>query len=389
MTNSISSEEWIKELIAVDTISHNSNLPLIQHVSDRLAELGVSSKIRPNAAGDKANLIATIPAATGSTIGGLVFSGHTDVVPVEGQSWTSDPFVASVRDGRIYGRGTADMKGFIGVALSMVPHILQSRLRVPIHFALSYDEEVGLHGGAQMLDDFRDLGLTPEFCVVGEPTGMRVIGAHKSFNLLTIEVRGHDGHSSLAPNLVSAAYYGAQMVGFIQDLAEEFQLKGPFDDAYDVPSSTISVNQIYGGSSSNTVPLECHIRVDFRTIMEVDPQVILSRICERARHIEAAMQAQYPTAGIEVSALALAPGLEAAPDSTLVAMLTRAGAIAEGDKVSYGTEAGFFHSAGIDTVVCGPGNITQAHIADEYVSLDQIRECERVLRELIDSLSEA
>ena len=199
MTTELSSMDWIEQLIAVDTTSHKTNLPLLELVSDRLNDLGISTAIRPSPKGDKANLIATIPAANGETNGGLVFSGHTDVVPVDGQDWTSDPFVASVRDGRIYGRGTTDMKGFIGVALSMVPRILEAPLRKPIHFALSYDEEVGLHGGSQMLDDFRELGFNPRLCVVGEPTGMRVIRTHKSFSLVTVTVRGRDGHSSLAP----------------------------------------------------------------------------------------------------------------------------------------------------------------------------------------------
>lgn len=388
MTTELSSMDWIEQLIAVDTTSHKTNLPLLELVSDRLNDLGISTAIRPSPTGDKANLIATIPAANGETNDGLVFSGHTDVVPVDGQDWTSDPFVASVRDGRIYGRGTTDMKGFIGVALSMVPRILEAPLRKPIHFALSYDEEVGLHGGSQMLDDFRELGLNPRLCLVGEPTGMRVIRTHKSFSLVTVTVRGRDGHSSLAPNFVNAAFYGAQMITFIQELAEEFQLKGPFDDAYDVPFSTVSVNHISSGSISNTVPAECHIRLDFRTITGVEPQVVLDRIRERARHIEAAMQAQDPTTGIDVTTLALAPGLEAAPDSSLADILTGVGAVDEGNKMAGATEAGFFHSAGIDTVVCGPGQIAQAHIADEYVSLSQIRECERVLGGLIDTLGE-
>lgn len=388
MTNNLSSMDWIEQLIAIDTTSHKSNLPLLELVSARLDSLGISTAIRPSPTGDKANLIATIPATNGQTTGGVVFSGHTDVVPVEGQDWTSDPFVASVRDGRIYGRGTTDMKGFIGVALSMVPRILEGPLREPIHFALSYDEEVGLHGGAQMLDDFRGLGLTPRLCMVGEPTGMRVIRTHKSFSLVTVTVRGRDGHSSLAPNFVSAATYGAQMIAFMHELAEEFQLKGPFDAAYDVPFSTVSVNYVNSGSIGNTVPSECHIRLDVRTIAGVSPHTVLDRIRERAREIEAVMQAQDPTTGIEVDTLALAPGLEASQNSSLVGILTGAGAVDQGNKMAGATEAGFFHSAGMDTVVCGPGQIAQAHIADEYVSLEQIRECERVLGGLVDALGE-
>lgn len=386
MTTDISSLDWIGRLISLDTTSRNSNLPLIDLVADRLADHGASVSIRPNGAGDKANLIATIPAADGSTDGGLVLSGHTDVVPVDGQEWTSDPFALAERDGKLYGRGIADMKGFIGVALSMVPRMLETPLHQPIHFALSYDEEVGLFGGAQMVDDFAQLNLTPSRCIVGEPTGMRVIGTHKSFDLVQIVVRGRDGHSSLAPNFVSAAFYGAKIISFVQDLAEEFQLKGPFDDGYDVPFSTISVNHLVGGSLGNTVPAECRIRLDFRTISEVDPRAVMHRIRERAADIEAVMRSQDPTTGIDVSTVAVAPGLEASAGSDLAGMLAAAGARNDGDKMAGATEAGFFHSMGIDTVVCGPGHIAQAHVADEFVTVDQIVTCEKVLGTLVDSL---
>ena len=388
MSTKLSSLRWIEDLVAIDTISCHSNLPLIELVAGRLEDAGIATTVRLNKSADKANLIATIPASSGSTAGGLVLSGHTDVVPVDGQDWGSDPFTISVRDERIYGRGTADMKGFIGVALAMVPRMLQVQLSEPIHFALSYDEEVGLLGGAQMIDDFRDLGLTPRLCVVGEPTGMQVIGAHKSFGLVTITVRGRDGHSSLAPNLVSAAFYGAQMVAFIQELAEEFEFNGPVDHAYDIPFSTISVNEITSGSSGNTVPSHCHIRLDLRTIPQVDPQEVLGRIRQQANLLQASMQAQDPGTGIEITTIGLAPGLESSNDSPLVATLAAAGVTAEGNKMAYGTEAGFFHAFGIDTVVCGPGNIAQAHIADEYVEIDQIRECERVLSALVNTLCE-
>lgn len=388
MTTMNSSLDWIDKLVALDTTSRHSNLDLIELVADRFASQGISAAVKHNKAGDKANLVATIPAENGCVAGGLVLSGHTDVVPVDGQAWTSDPFTMDVRDGNVYGRGVADMKGFIGVALSAVPRMLEARLREPIHFALSYDEEIGLFGGAQMIDDFHDLDLSPTRCVVGEPTGMRVIGTHKSFSLLNITVRGRDGHSSLAPNFVSAAFHGAKVISFIQELAEELQLKGPFEGGYDVPFSTLSVNHVASGSLGNTVPAECHIRLDFRTISEVDPDVVMNRIRERVEGIEAVMRSQDPTTGIDISTLAVAPGLEASDTSTLAAILAEAGASAEGDKMAGATEAGFFHSMGIDTVVCGPGHIAQAHVADEFVSLEQIKKCEDVVGALVDSLSE-
>lgn len=388
MTTAITSLDWIGQLVAMDTTSRNSNLPLVELVADRLDHVGASVTLRHNDTGDKANLIATIPSATGSTEGGLVLSGHTDVVPVDGQVWTSDPFALAVREDHIYGRGVADMKGFVGIALSLVPRILDTRLREPIHFALSYDEEIGLFGGAQMRRDFDALGLSPARCVVGEPTGMRIIETHKSFSLLEITVRGRDGHSSLAPNFVSAAFYAAELITFVRQLAEEYELDGPFDDGYDMPFSTLSVNHVVGGSFGNTVPAECRIRLDFRTIAQVDPHIVMDRIRERAAAIESAMQSKDPTTGIDITTLAVAPGLAAGPKSTLSSMLTGAGAVAAGDKMAGATEAGFFHEMGMDTVVCGPGHIAQAHIADEYVSLDQIQKCEHVMTALVDSLGE-
>lgn len=388
MTTALTSLDWIGRLIALDTTSRNSNLPLIDLVADRLDRVGAQVALRHDRTGDKANLIATIASASGSTSGGLVLSGHTDVVPVDGQVWTSDPFEMAVRDEKIYGRGVADMKGFIGIVLAMVPRMLDVRLREPIHFALSYDEEIGLFGGAQMREDFRALGSNPERCVVGEPTGMRVIETHKSFGLVQITVRGRDGHSSLAPNFVSAAYHAAEIISFVRDLAEEFELDGPFDNGYDVPFSTISVNQVVGGSVGNTVPAECRIRLDFRTIAEVDPRIVMDRLRERAATIEAVMQSKDPTTGIEIDTLAVAPGLAGDGRSPLTSTLVAAGATAAGDKMAGATEAGFFQEMGIDTVVCGPGHIAQAHIADEYVSLDQIHRCERVMGALVDSLGE-
>ncbi|WP_198664476.1 acetylornithine deacetylase [Jiangella endophytica] len=381
--------EWMERLIGFDTVSRHSNLPLIHEVADRLDTAGFVTAVRPDVTGDKANLVATLPAADGSMDGGLVLSGHTDVVPTEGQEWTSDPFAATVRDGRIYGRGTSDMKSFLAVALAAVPTMLEAPLREPVHFALTYDEEVGLFGGAQIVGDLRDLGLTPARCIVGEPTGMAVVAAHKSITLARIVVRGLPGHSSMAPHLVSAAFHGAQVITFVQELAEEFEREGPFDGGYTVPFSTISVDYLNGGSFSTTVPGECEIRFDLRTIDGVESDDVVARIRERAGQVEAAMRERHPSTGIDVTVLAQAPGLTATTDSALVDVLTAAGAEAPGVKVAFGTEAGFFSSVGIDTVVCGPGHIEQAHIADEYVSIEQIRTCERVLDGVIATMRDA
>ncbi|WP_193045383.1 acetylornithine deacetylase [Mycolicibacterium baixiangningiae] len=383
MTDELTSLQWIKELVAIDSTSDRSNLPILELIDTQLRKAGARTAFRPNQHRNKANLVASFPSADGSLAGGLVLSGHTDAVPVEGQDWTSDPYTAEVKDGRIYGRGTADMKGFIGAALSVVPRIQQAQLREPIHYVLSYDEEIGLHGGAQIASDLQELGLSPRHCVVGEPTGMQAVRAHKSFSLASISVRGVDGHSSRAPHLVNAAFYGAQLVGFIEQLAKEFEDHGPFDSTYDVPFSTISVNQILSGNASNTVPALCQIRLDLRTIPAMPPLQVLDRVRAHAQTLEKQMQ----DLDITVEAIALAPGLDTSPRSTLLAALNDAG-VSSGGSVAYGTEAGFFDAAGIETVVCGPGSIAQAHIADEYVAIEQIAECERVLGALIDTYCE-
>jgi acetylornithine deacetylase len=387
VTETRTSLQWIEDLVATDSTSHRSNMPIVELIEVHLRESGAQTAIRPNSTGDKANLIASFPAANGTLGGGLVLSGHTDAVPVDGQVWTSDPYTADVRDGRIYGRGTADMKGFIGVALSMVPRIQASPLREPVHYVLSYDEEIGLHGGAQLADDFDALGLSPRQCVVGEPTGMHAISAHKSMSLMLIAVHGRDGHSSQAPRLINAAFYGAQLISFIEQLAEEFEDQGPFDATYDIPFSTISVNQIICGSASNTVPSLCKIRLDLRTVPSVDPRQVFDRIRARAQLLEKRMQDTDADLRIEIEILACAPGLTSPARSSLLTSLSAVG-VRRGDNAAYGTEAGFFDALGIDTVVCGPGHITQAHVADEFVTLDQVAECERVLGTLIDTYRE-
>ncbi len=379
--------EWVERLIAIDTTSELSNMPLIRLVADDLAGQGVKAHVRPNRTGEKANLIATIPAADGSVTGGIVFSGHTDVVPVAGQAWSSDPFAATVRDGNLYGRGTCDMKGFIGVVLGLVPRMLELKLREPIHLALSYDEEVGLHGGAQLVEDFRALGLAPRACVVGEPTGMEVIGSHKGIGIVDIFVTGQAAHSSLAPNTINAVTYAARLVTFCDDLAEEFRELGPFDENYNVPFSTVSVNQMAGGGLGNTVPATCHVRLDFRTLAAADPQDVLQRIQTRALELQEQMQQKNSGTGIQVRVLSMAPGLETAPDAGIVAALVAAGAESNGAKKAYATEAGYFASMGIDTVVCGPGDIAQAHTADEFVALEQLQKCEQVITALVGSLA--
>ena len=379
---------WIERLVCLDTTSRDSNLTLIEVVADELRRHGIEPSIFPTPDGQKANLVATVPAADGTRTGGVVLSGHTDVVPVDGQPWSSDPFVPEIRDGRLYGRGTADMKSFIAVVIDQLPQLVAARLSQPVHIALTYDEELGCLGGDAIVREITELGIAPRLCFVGEPTSMRVIRAHKSSNVIDVAFHGVAAHSSLTPQGCNAIHHAATLITFMHGLAEQWRAEGPYDEGYLVPYTTAGVNVIHGGIASNTVPSLCQLQLDYRTIAAVDPKDVLGQVRAKAAEIEVAMQAEQPSAKVEVSVAAAVPGLENGPDSEAAALAARLGAEASDDKVTYGTEAGQFASIGVDTVVCGPGDIAQAHAADEYVELAQIEECERFIAALISHLSE-
>jgi acetylornithine deacetylase len=378
---------WIERLIRLDTTSRNSNLELIEVLEEEFARLGLAGERIPNADGSKANLVLTLPAADGSTGGGVVLSGHTDVVPVDGQQWHSDPFVPELRDGRLYGRGTADMKSFIGVIMHRLPDLASANLSRPVHLAFSYDEEVGCLGGAFIAEAMGSREHPPDVCLVGEPTSMRVIAGHKSSNLVELVFHGRSAHSSLTPEGVNAIEYAARSITAIRDLADGRRARGPFDDAYRVPWTTVSVNIVEGGIATNTVPERCRVAYDFRTIAEDDPQAIIDEITAGARALEARMQAEHPAARLEVEVSAQVPSLESSPDGPAYRLALDLGGTASTDKVTYGTEAGQFANAGIDAVVCGPGDIAQAHAADEYIELAQITACEDFLGRLLEDLT--
>ncbi|MDO5628328.1 MAG: acetylornithine deacetylase [Mobilicoccus sp.] len=394
MTDAPASLSWITRLMEIDTTSRGSNLPLIEVVADALRELGLEPHVLPAADQEgKANLVVTVPDRDGNRSGGVVLSGHTDVVPVDGQDWTSEPFSPEVRDERLYGRGSADMKGFIGAALHALPMFMEADLTEPVHLALSYDEEIGCHGGRQLVKDFADLGLSPATCIVGEPTSMRMIAAHKAMSVITATFTGVAAHSSLTPQGVNAIEYAARFVTHARAVADRFAKEGPFDEAYVVPHTTMSVNQISGGIAQNTVPDRCVVTLEFRAIDGDDPADITADLQRCADALAAQMSAQDERAGVEFVVESEVPGLEtdtAATGARLVAeVLAASGSTVadQADKVTYGTEAGLFSGAGIDTVVLGPGDIAQAHAADEYVDLEQIRECERFFAALAEHLS--
>jgi len=379
--------DWACRLIAIDTTSRVSNLGLIEMVRDHFTARGLRPRLSYGPARDKANLFVTVPAADGATDGGIVLSGHTDVVPVDGQAWSSDPFKPEIRDGRLYGRGTCDMKGFIGTAISLLPEMQAARLREPVHFALSFDEELGCIGAPYMLAELREHGTRPSGCIVGEPTSMRPIVAHKGINAWRCCVRGRAAHSALTPHGVNAIEYAARLICHIRDIADEFRAKGPYDEAFDVAWTTAQTGQIKGGIAVNTIPANCEFSFEFRNLPGVDASAILARIRGFVDDtLLPRMRAEHPDADMVLEPISTAPAFDVAEHEAVVQLARALTSERRISKVSYATEAGLFQSAGIPAVVCGPGDIGNAHRADEYVPLEQLEQCERFLRRVVDGL---
>jgi len=371
--------EWLSRLIAFDTTSRNSNLPLIKSVQDELVKQGVDCRITLSQDKQKANLLATIPAANGDLTGGVVLSGHTDVVPVDGQQWDTDPFVATQKEGRVYGRGTCDMKGFVAVMLGLVPTLLKTKLTQPVRLAFSYDEEVGCKGVPALIEDLQQQGFKPNVCIVGEPTNMRPVIAHKGIQLFSCRLQGRAAHSSLTPMGCNAIEYAARLINHIRGMAERMRQQGPFDTAFDVPFTTISVNKIQGGIARNIIPESCEFTFEFRHLPEVQPQLLIDDIMGYIQNeLLPAMQSEFPTASIEMEKIGAAPSFESL-DEAVVSHWT----LEDKQKVSYATEAGFFQRAGIPTFVCGPGSIEQAHRPNEFVTLQQLTACEAFLKKVL------
>lgn len=379
---------WVTTLVSYDTTSRNSNLDLIDLIKQELIRLELEPVIVPSADGTKANLFVTIPADDGSVTGGVMLSGHTDTVPVDGQQWSSDPFTVEIRDDRLYGRGTADMKAFSGVILSMLPEFLGRRLSTPLHLAFTYDEEVGCHGAVTLLQELRLRGIRPDLCFVGEPTSMRAVSAHKSSYLYRVSFTGLASHSSNTPDGVNAIEYAARAISFIREIADEHQAEGPFDARFEVPHTTANVGMIDGGVAVNTVADRCVFDFEFRTIPGVDPTELVDRIKAFVLgDLLDAMQKENPVANIHFAAIGAVPSLGAGGEGAALKLAQKLTGIAAEDAVGYGTEGGLFQLAGIDTVVCGPGSIKQGHTANEYVELSQIKACEEFMFALAVHLS--
>lgn len=374
----------LKRLIAFDTTSRLSNLALIEHTADYLQGLGLQPWLAYNPEQTKANLFATVPAANGSMEGGLILSGHTDVVPTDGQHWQSDPYRAEIRDDKLYGRGSADMKGFIASVLAAVPQMVAAKLQRPLHIALSYDEEIGCLGAPVMIEALQQRGLNPEHCIVGEPSGMQMVVAHKGIHTFHCRVKGKAAHSSLTLHGVNAIEYAARLIMYINQLAGELQQRHDIDPAFDVPFSTLSVNTIRGGNASNIIPAECELEFDYRNLPHMQPQDIIEPITRHIRQVlEPQMQARDADTGIEMRHVENVPAMPEAEAKLLHDLVEQLVGTSGRHKVAYATEGGQFQQAGIHTVICGPGHIAQAHKPDEFIELSQLSRCDGFITQLI------
>jgi len=378
--------DLIRKLIAFDTTSRESNLELIAFIQDYLAGFGVESLLVHNEDNTKANLYATLGDESKA---GIMLSGHTDVVPVDGQAWDSDPFQVTEKDAKLYGRGTADMKSFIAIVLAYVPVFLERGLTTPIHLAFSYDEEIGCIGVRRLIDKLKDMPVKPAMCIVGEPTSMQVVTGHKGKRSFTARVRGLESHSALAPKGVNAVEYAAELVTYLKNMARRIERDGPFDDLYEVTYTTVHTGVIAGGVQLNIVPRSCRVEFEFRYLAIDDPQALETEIRSYAREtLEPLMHAVHPDTGIDIECYNDMPGLELNADEDVVTFVKALAGRNDHAKVAFGTEAGLFHTRiGIPTVVCGPGDIAVAHKPNEFISLDQVARAEKFMRRLADQVS--
>jgi acetylornithine deacetylase len=372
----------LERLIAFETVSALPNRALIDWTRDLLAGAGVEARVLPDASGAKANLFATIGPADR---GGVMLSGHTDVVPVEGQAWTRPPFRLTEAEGRLYGRGAADMKGFVAAALAAALAAAGRRLATPLHLALSHDEEVGCLGVRALIDQLAAAPTRPLMCIVGEPTSMAVATGHKGKRGLRALCRGREGHSALAPMAMNALHLAADLVHSIRAIQARITAEGRRDGDYDVPYTTLHVGRVAGGGPLNIVPHRAEVEFEFRHLAEDDPAALTAEI--EAAAAEVVRAAADPDAGIEIATFMDYPGLGTPPDAAVVGFVKGLTGANGTIKVAFGTEGGLFAARlGTPTVVCGPGSMAQGHKPDEYVTRDQLARCDAMLAALLDRL---
>lgn len=375
----------LSDLIAFDTTSSKSNLALIDYVVDYLQEHGVQATVLKSESQPKANMVATI----GPNVpGGVVLSGHTDVVPIEGQNWSVPAFDMTEQDGKLYGRGTCDMKGFAAVALAHVPAFLAADLKKPIHIALSFDEEVGCTGVQEMLPFLSEHVAAPRLVVVGEPTSMQVASAHKGQYVAKTRIVGREAHSSRPDDGVNAVVVAAELIRYIEEMAATSRAEGPFDDSFDPPHTTFNIGPIAGGSAFNIISNTCEFDWEFRFL---PTEYGLAKMHQYERHIAETVlpeiQAKFPECDITNEVWALLPPLKAEPGSDGESFAMKLAQKNDATVVAFGTEAGHFQGLEFPTVVCGPGDIAQAHKPDEFIKISELEACSRFMDRVQEAMS--
>ncbi|HEY2359063.1 MAG TPA: acetylornithine deacetylase [Phenylobacterium sp.] len=382
MNELAATREILQTLIGFDTTSRGSNLALIEWVEAYLDGHGVPHRRVPNADGTKSNLLASIGPAVE---GGAVLSGHTDVVPVDGQPWSSDPFTVVERDGRLYGRGTCDMKGFLALALSAVPDLLAAPLRRPVHLAFSYDEEIGCLGAPALIEVIKRELPGPAFVVVGEPTDMVAVNGHKGIATFHVTVTGREAHSSQTQQGVSAVMAAVKLMATLTELAEGLEREADPASPFTPKGATLTIGMVNGGTAHNILARECNFVFDLRCPPTLEPQAVLAPFFAEVRAMDAALKARASEAGVTIEMHSNVPGFAPEPDGAAESFARRlAGDNGPPRAVSFATEAGQFQRAGLSTVLCGPGSIEQAHQPDEFVEIAQMERGQAFMRRLVE-----
>src|SRR5471030_1633608 len=380
------SRDLLKTLVAFDTTSRESNLHLIEFVRDYLASFDVPCELVYNEPRSKSNLFATIGPADRP---GIVLSGHTDVVPVDGQPWTVPPFELTERDGKLYGRGAADMKGYIACVLALVPSLVQASLRQPVHIALSYDEEIGCLGVRSLLKVLEQRPVKPMLCVIGEPTELKPVLGHKGKLGMRCQIHGAACHSAYAQSGVNAIEYAARLISELVRLGETLKAEQHLDARFDPPFSTVQTGVISGGKALNIVPQDCSFDFEVRALPNQNPWQVADQLRGYAEHtLLPAMQAVSAQCAISFSELSSYPGLATSLQSQAAEWIAQFCGSRDYGTVAFGTEGGLFDQAGIPTVVCGPGSMEQGHKPDEFISLEQLAACDRMLERVVAFVSQ-
>lgn len=383
MTDLAQARSILGTLVAFDTTSARSNLALIEWVEDYLAQHGVAATRVPNEHGNKANLFATCgPVAEG----GVILSGHSDVVPVEGQDWSSDPWTVREAGGKLFGRGTSDMKGFIALALAWVPAFVRGNR--PVHLAISYDEEVGCQGAPAMIERMAASILAPRLAIIGEPSSMKIITGHKGISAFEVNVRGHEAHSSLVDHGISANMIAVRLMARLDGIARELKESADRDNGFEPPQATLTIGEMQGGTAVNILAGHARFIFDLRCPPDVDAHEVMRPFRALCDELDGEMKARFPATGVELRQIASAPAMTHAGSEDAVAFVRKlTGENSPPSKVAYAAEGGQFQQAGFPTLICGPGSIEQAHQPDEWIAISQMEEGARFMERLAGELA--